>query len=110
MVNSNTQRPHYSLVLLPCGCHGKLLQLDGFSDASEVAYGRVVYLTIMGCNDSVSTSLVIAKTKVASIKCITVPRLELCGAVLLARLLHRVAKVLEISEGNICAWTDNIWN
>ena len=94
----------------PAGVTTKLLQLHGFSDASEVAYAGVVYmyLRITGCNDSVSTSLVVAKTKVAPIKCITMPCLELCGALLVARLLHHVAKVLEIPGENIYAWTNSI--
>ena len=86
----------------------RTLQLHGFSDASEVAYAGVVYLRIMGRKDSVSTSLCIAKTKVAPIKCITVPHLELCGAVLVARLLHRVAEVLQIPGENIYAWTNSV--
>ena len=93
---------------LPRRHHCKIATIHSFSDASEVAYAGVVYLRIADCNDSVSTSLVIATTKVAPIKCITVPRLEICGAVLVDRLLHDVAKVLEIPGENIYAWTDSI--
>ena len=55
-----------------------------------------------------STSLVTVKTKVAPIKRVTVPHLELRGAVLLAMLLHHVAKVLEVPGENIYAWTNGI--
>ena len=92
----------------PTGVAVKSLQLHGFSDASEVAYAGVVYIRIVDCDDSVATALVIAKTKVAPIKRITVPRLELCGAVLAARLLRHVAKVLDIPDENIHAWTDSV--
>ncbi len=63
-------------------------QLHGFSDASEVAYAGVVYLRLVDTTGCVHVSLVIAKTKVAPIKRLSIPRLELCGALLLAQLLH----------------------
>lgn len=60
------------------------VQLHGFSDASEVAYGGVVYLRLQDSRGRVHVSLVTSKTKVAPIKRQTIPRLELCGALLLA--------------------------
>ena len=49
------------LCYFPAGIAVKLLQLRGFSDALEVAYAGVVYLRIVDCNDSVTTSLVITQ-------------------------------------------------
>jgi hypothetical protein len=85
----------------------KDIQLHGFCDASEEAFAGVVYIRFTSSNDRTSTSLVMAKTKVAPIKRITIPRLELCGAHLLAKLLHHVGKVLNISSQNTFAWTDS---
>ena len=49
------------------------MELHGFSDASELAYSGVVYLKSTNDDGAVHTSIVIAKTKVSPIKCITVP-------------------------------------
>ena len=82
-------------------------QLHGFSDASEEAYAGVVYLRIEYSDERVHTSLIISKTKVSPIKRLSIPRLELCGAQVLTRLLHRVKKVLKIPVNAIFAWTDS---
>ena len=86
----------------------KTIQLHGFCDASESAYAAVTYLRVTDIKDTVTTSLVIAKTKVSPIKRLTIPRLELCGAVLLARLIGHVGNILQIPHSNIHAWTDSL--
>ncbi|KAL1130802.1 hypothetical protein AAG570_012043 [Ranatra chinensis] len=60
-------------------------ELHGFSDASKIAYGAVVYLTCRTDNTS-TVSLLASKTRVAPLKVQTIPRLELLGAVLLANV------------------------
>ena len=52
-------------------------------------------------------SLVISKSKVAPIKRLTIPRLELCGAKLLAQLLHHAKQALNIPTESVYAWTDS---
>ena len=52
--------------------------------------------------------LVMAKTKVAPIKRLTIPRLELCGAVVLSRLISHVANIFDIPIGQIHCWTDSL--
>ncbi len=81
--------------------------LHGFCDASEDAYAGVVYILFTDAHDNIHVSLVISKTKVAPIKRLTIPRLELCGAHLLAKLLHHVRKVLSIPLHNVFGWTDS---
>ena len=58
-------------------------QIHRFSDASESTYAGVVYFQMTDRDGAVYTSLIISKTKVAPIKRLTIPRLELCGAHLL---------------------------
>ncbi len=83
------------------------VELHGFCDASERAYGVVVYLRMTDTNGEVQTSLVTSKTKVAPTKHLTIPRLELCGAYLLAQLLHHVQQVFELPVSLVYAWTDS---
>ena len=82
-------------------------ELHGFSDASEHAYAAVVYLRMTDRLGNVQVCMVTSKTKVAPIKRLTIPRLELCGAQLLAHLLNHAHQVLEIPLSHTCAWTDN---
>ena len=83
------------------------MQLHGFSDASERAYGAVIYLRMTDSSNDVQTSLVTSKTKVAPMKRLTIPRLELCGAYLLAQLLHHVCQVFQLHLSSIYVWTDS---
>ena len=83
------------------------LQLHGFSDASELAFAAVVYLHVTVSTEEVYVSLVASKTRVAPIKRLTVPRLELCGACLLAELLRHIQGVFGISSDCLFAWTDS---
>ena len=83
------------------------VQVHGFSDASELAYAGVVYLRITDSAGNVHTSLVTSKTKVSPIKRLSIPRLELCGAQILARLLQHVKNVLQVSLTDVFAWTDS---
>lgn len=71
-------------------------QLHGFSDASTLAYGGAVYIRTFYADTDVVVSLVSSKTKVAPMKKLTIPRLELCGALLLSQLLDSVANDLSI--------------
>lgn len=87
--------------------HDVLLELHGFSDASNVAYAAAVYVRCIDSNGRVYVSLVAAKTKVAPVKQVSIPRLELCGALLLSKLLCEVSDTLGICKENAHAWTDS---
>ena len=82
-------------------------EIHGFSDVSQKAYGAVLYCRTTYSDHPPTIALVTAKTKVAKLNPPTTPRLELCGAVLLTKLLTNVSAVLGISEENCNAWTDS---
>ena len=83
------------------------MQLHGYSDASEEAYAGVVYLRLEDPAGNVHTEIVISKTRVAPIKHLSIPRLELCGAQLLTKLLCHAKKILNIPVTSVFAWTDS---
>ena len=72
------------------------IQLHGFSDASEKAYGACLYLRSVDNQGKILCSLVCAKSRVAPLKSLSVPRLELCAAVLLVRLYRGTKDTLKI--------------
>jgi len=81
-------------------------ELHVFADASENAYAATVYLRGFGPSGEWQSSLLVAKTKIAPLKLKSIPRLELCGALLVARLLQRVADGLHIEKEVRYAWSD----
>ncbi|CAK1591284.1 unnamed protein product [Parnassius mnemosyne] len=83
------------------------MELQGFCDASNSAYAAVVYLRAIDAKGNIHVNLVTAKTKVAPTMQISIPRLELMGAVLLAKLITNVANILGIDHNNIHGWTDS---
>lgn len=82
-------------------------ELHGFSDASTVGFGGVVFLRTFYSDLEVTVDLVSSKARVAPLKTLTIPRLELCGAVVLAKLLRAVATDLKIDLPAVYAWTDS---
>ncbi|KAL7724935.1 hypothetical protein ACLKA6_007539 [Drosophila palustris] len=83
------------------------IELHGFSDASIKAYAAVVYCRVTHEDGSITTSLVTAKTRVAPLKQQSLPRLELCGALLLCRLIVAVKDALRDKEVKVHAWCDS---
>lgn len=70
-------------------------------------YSAGCYLRTVSSNGSVEVNLVTAKTKVAPTKTVSIPRLELCAALLLAKLMAHLKQVLQIDNLLSIAWTDS---
>ncbi|XP_065095026.1 uncharacterized protein LOC135716294 [Ochlerotatus camptorhynchus] len=82
------------------------LQLHVLVDAGEKAYGAVAFFRVTTPNGS-RCSLVMAKTKVAPLKPLSIPRLELQAAVLGVRLLNTVVANHDVQITKRVLWTDS---
>ena len=84
------------------------LELHAFGDASQKGYGACVYIRTPVQDGSYKVTLVAARSRVAPIKTVTLPRLELMGALLCARLIIFVRTALHFGKdiSHFC-WTDS---
>lgn len=103
--NFRKQLPPLSNLRIPRWLHvtssAISVELNGFSDASQLAMSAAVYIRVRTNLDDVHINLVCAKTKVAPLKRLTIPRLELTAALMLARLMSNTQRALNLSENSI---------
>ncbi|KMQ85253.1 gag-pol protein [Lasius niger] len=85
------------------------VELHGFADASERAYAAAVYAKACSNEADGELLLLTAKTKVAPIRQVSLPRLELCAATLLAKLMNHVQKTMELTDAPTHLWWIPLW-
>ena len=81
--------------------------LHHFADASQFAFGAVSYLRMVDSTDNAYCSFLMGKSRLAYIKSMTVPRLELSAAVLAIQLDETLKSELEIPLHQSVFWTDS---
>lgn len=85
----------------------KSARLIGFCDASTKAYAAVVYMRVES-EDCVDVKFLAAKTRVAPVSGMTIPRLELLSALLLSKVITSIAALeTEISLHDPVCFTDS---
>lgn len=82
-------------------------EYHGFCDASILAYGTCIYVKGIDKFDNVNVTLLCAKSKVAPLKAKSLPRLELCGALLLAQLMKKVLLAKNRDKLKVYYWSDS---
>ncbi|XP_037930980.1 uncharacterized protein LOC119665804 [Teleopsis dalmanni] len=82
-------------------------QLHIFADASEKAFDAAAYVRAILKDGRIIVRLLCAKSRVAPLKKQTLPRLELCAAVLAAELSARVKSDLQEKDQPVFLWTDS---
>ncbi|XP_067210840.1 uncharacterized protein [Linepithema humile] len=82
-------------------------ELHGFCDASSLAMAAVVFVRTTDDTGKIISKLICSKTKVAPLKRLTIPRLELSGAVLLVKLVKQVLHALHREDVRLYLWCDS---
>ncbi|XP_072380728.1 uncharacterized protein [Diabrotica undecimpunctata] len=87
----------------------KLIEIHGFCDASRDAYAACIFARSSNSQGEFHVQLLCSKTKVAPLKLLTIPRLELCAALLLAQLSIQVKTSLFNLSNDIQVyyWSDS---
>nr|CAI5818943.1 unnamed protein product [Callosobruchus analis] len=83
------------------------VELHCFSDASQAAYGACVYVKSVNNAGQSVVNLICSKSRVAPLKVLSVPCLELCGAVLATKLCDKVKLALKSDISECYYWTDS---
>ncbi|XP_063979914.1 uncharacterized protein LOC135163938 [Diachasmimorpha longicaudata] len=83
------------------------IQIHGFCDASMKGYGACIDLRSIDIQGNIQTRLLCSKARVAPINSPSLPRLELCAALLLADLYVAVKKAINHQISRIILWSDS---
>lgn len=83
------------------------VELHHFSDASTQGYGQCSYLRLKNEKGQFHCSFVMGKARVAPLKPVTVPRLELTAVVVSVRTSVQLQQELEYEDVKEVFWTDS---
>ena len=83
------------------------IELHHFSDASLLGYGACSYIRQKTDQGVINSNLILAKARIAPLKKLTIPRLELQGAVTAVRLANTLRKELKMNIDKETFWTDS---
>ena len=83
-------------------------QLHHFSDASQKGYGAVSYLRLVNSSGKISCAFIISKARLAPLKTMTIPRLELYAATLSVKLDQKIRRELCVQINQSVFWTDSM--
>ena len=82
-------------------------QLHHFCDASEIGYASVAYLRLTDITGKVHCSFIMGKSRLAPVKAVSIPRLELMAAALAVTVDQFIKDELQIKITNTTYWTDS---
>ncbi|XP_034669231.1 uncharacterized protein LOC117902179 isoform X1 [Drosophila subobscura] len=93
--------------VVPVHASADRVELYGFADASCRAYGAAIYVRVIDKHGGISANLLAAKSKVAPVRVVSLPRLELEGARLLAQLMEKIKRCAPESLSKVGYFTDS---
>ncbi|XP_062541389.1 uncharacterized protein LOC134209417 [Armigeres subalbatus] len=82
-------------------------ELHTFADASEQAYGACTFARSISSKGQIRVHLIAANSRVAPLKRLSIPRLELSAAVLAARLHAKILEALDMAISASYFWSDS---
>ena len=82
-------------------------QIHIFSDASSTGYGQVTYLRMENERGDIHCAFLMGKARVAPVKTMTIPRLELTAATVSVRVGEMIARELDEPVESKIVWTDS---
>ena len=86
----------------------KAMELHGFSDASGKAYAAVVYLRVVFEDGFISSRFIASKSRVAPLKQLSIPKLELMSCLILSRLIKIILESLvDYHITKVFCWSDS---
>ncbi|XP_063052707.1 uncharacterized protein LOC134447256 [Engraulis encrasicolus] len=108
----NERRTLRQIVIPRCNASSNLskivkIELHHFADASSAGYGACSYLRYRDEKGKIHCSLVMAKARVAPLKVLSIPRLELSAAVTAARMSVMLKSELQMKIDEEFFWTDS---
>ena len=83
------------------------VQIHHFSDASDKAYGTASYIRFVSASGNIHCTFIFGKSRVAPLKKITIPRMELTAATLAVKLNNMIITELSLHVDNVYYWTDS---
>ncbi|KAK3715636.1 hypothetical protein QZH41_008075 [Actinostola sp. cb2023] len=85
----------------------KLVELHIFSDASHVGYAAVAFLRLVDDRSRIHCAFVMGKARLAPLREISIPRLELTAAVISVKLSKAIREQLDWTVQRVYYWTDS---
>ena len=82
-------------------------EIHAFLDASEDAIGAAVYLRQVNDRGQNHTALVFGQSRVAPLQITSIPRLELCAAVLAAQAVEKIMREMDVEIDKATFYTDS---
>lgn len=83
------------------------VKLFGFCDASEFGMGAVIYLQYQPVGGNLTSQILTSKSRIAPIKPEIIHRLELCAAVILAKLMAKMQNKSKLEQCPYFLYSDN---
>ena len=85
----------------------KEVELHLFSNASRQGYEAIAYLRLKDVTNQVYCAFVMGKARLAPIREISIPRLDLTAAVISVRFSKIIREELDMRIDRVCYWSDS---